>query len=466
MSKFSEREITDPVELDIEANPESLFAVGHFELQELFLGKLVGQLDTIEFTDVVDLSKRYSTLTLTQSIADSNMTLIIGVSDGVRMFERLGINGIQGEEFVKLKLKSPSREPIDLLFHVSFVEPVDSSEQNIGQFFNIICVTKEKIISDLSTINKSFSSTESEAAKNIFNNAIIDSEPYKFFKQINPGAGNAFWGDRKIFVHPSSGIEQSYIVPGLQPINAIQWLAHRSMGHPRKYPGSYYTFFENSKGFHFANIEQLIEENKSAGANFTYDPLAHQQQTHYARFYRNIQNISAMSMPSPAVRINNGTYRHTVRTVDYTKKRHSDQQFNMVDWHNKFHKPGEVFHLTREFFNKFANIDPFEYIVVKNRETKNDNAPQTVGIELAFQDLLSSYAMTITVYGDTSLNAGDVIHIKLPESGAHEQRGYSIYSGLWFVGAVKHIIDNGKMNTSLSIVKASPEFFHARETGV
>ena len=84
MSKFSEREITDPVELDIEANPESLFAVGHFELQELFLGKLVGQLDTIEFTDVVDLSKRYSTLTLTQSIADSNMTLIIGVSDATK----------------------------------------------------------------------------------------------------------------------------------------------------------------------------------------------------------------------------------------------------------------------------------------------------------------------------------------------------------------------------------------------
>lgn len=469
MSKLTTREVSDPLELKLRDSPDEVkFKSGHFELEELMLGKLVHHLDKIEFTDVVTLADKYSTITLTQSLSDSNMVLIIGVGDGLRIFERLGEKGLQGEEFVKLKLYSPGRQStdtIDLLFHVMYIESVTSNNENTGLYYNLVCVTKEKIISDLSSISRSFDKPESEVAKNIFNNEIIGSKTYKMLKQVNPSKGSPIWAPRSISVHESINLNvhsDPYIIPSLQPIDAIQWLAYRAIG-PTYTSGSYYSFFETPRGFYFANIEEFVRGHSNLGAHFTYDPLAVTAPPFHSSYYRNIQWMSPMTMPSPSERMNDGTFTHTVTTVDYCKKRHIKNDFNMYDHQSnrrtKFAVTGNEFPVTESFFNTFAT-HPIDFMIVKNRATEQDMVEHVVAKTPAYKNLLSSYIMDIGVYGDTSINAGDVIHIDLPESGAYEQRMFSMYSGLWFVVSVKHIIDNGKMNTVLSIVKGSLEFTH------
>ena len=88
------------------------------------------------------------------------------------MLERLGPKGLQGEEFVTCKIQSPKRENkdeiIDLLFYVAYIGDVTIGDNNSGEAFDLICVTKEKLLSDLSIVNRHFKQTETEIVKNTY----------------------------------------------------------------------------------------------------------------------------------------------------------------------------------------------------------------------------------------------------------------------------------------------------------
>ena len=75
-----------------------------------------------------------------------------------------------------------------------------------------------------------------------------------------------------------------------------------------------------------------------------------------------------------------------------------------------------------------------------------------------YLNLISTYSTTATVYGDISLNAGDVITIDLPSATMEEdEKGLSMYKGYWFVSAVTHVFDHAQMNTNLSLQKSGIE---------
>ena len=429
-----------------------LISAGAYNCSELLLGRLISD-DTGAsiFHEVVDLRIHTNSYSITQSLGDNNITLVIRVADSLRMLERLGPKGLQGEEFVKCKIQSPKRENkdeiIDLLFHVAYIGDISIGDNNSSEAFDLVCVTKEKLLSDLSIVNRHFKETETEIVKNIFSNTIKNSPKAKQLKAVNQ------FKDRTLFTTtpPSVGIED-IIIPGLNPMSAFDFLARRAFGGPSL--GSYFEFFENSKGFYFANIEQLINLNKGRGAVFNHNPAQHLAATHDSTYYRHIEVLGDIKMPSTANRLINGTLSHSVRKLDYIKKKHNDIKFNMKDSYDGFEQTGK-FNLTDKFFDTFANEQPYEYTVLTDSTASEDHVEHIVGKRLAYMDMLNSYQLQIVVYGDTGLNVGDVISINLPEPGSHEEKSTdSLYSGFWFVTGVKHSFDASKMNTTLNLSKS------------
>ena len=458
-NNVSNKVITDSHKYKDPADGARLFDSGGRNVQQLQLGKIVSDLRSdVEFHEVVNLLLHTNSLTITQSLYAPSMTMIIRVADTVGMFERIGTKGLQGEEFVKLKLLSEGRtdikEGIELLFHVSHITDVEVSEGSVGGVFDMICITKEKIINDMGVVNQFFSGSESSIVENIFKNKIVGHQKYKFLKQ----AGPQVWSEREIFVDKSIGTED-VIVPGLQPFNAMQWLARRAYGGP-SYPGSFFTFFETSKGYHFANIEKMIERNSKSGPYFTHEPMANEAVAMDAAFYRNIKRFDGFKLPSTGMRMNNGTFSHKVRKIDIVKKNHTDTSFRLDDGFNKFTNVGQEFNQSKEFFKHFGNEQPFEYLTTKDSTAENDHIEDIIGKKNAYQDLLSTFTTTIVVYGDSNLNVGDVILIDLPETAAGEDKADSIYSGDWFVSAVTHSIDAERMNTTLEITKSGLKKIH------
>jgi len=446
---------------NIEPNKnEGKFAAGTYDMIECTLGKLVDDgKDGAEFHEVADLRDQYLTFTLSQEMTQPAMVLTITIGDGKQMFERLGGKGLQGEEFIKLVFGTPRHEKVNLLFHVTVIREVEHSEHGIGDTISLICITKEKIISDQKSISRSYNTTLSNCIKNIFKNDIQRNSSYIQMGSEKTG----LWKDRKIFVDDTVGIE-TFIIPNLQPFNAINWCCNRAFGGSET-PGSHFRFFENNKGFHFANIEKIIDPNGNGSVGeipmYTYDPMQGDSDFRSAQFFRSIEALSPVKMPNMNSRINNGTLKHRVRTIDVISQTHDDQQFDLTKDFNSFALTGGHLSISKRFNEVFGG-EPYDYVLTKDTTKLDQNFENIIGKRNAYRDLLSSFQYQITVYGDTNLNIGQLIYLNLPESGTDELKGLSQYAGVYLITGLRHVVDRAKHNTVMNLTKDTLHLKHPK----
>ena len=145
----STRHITDPVEKLMSDSPKDIgLNSGARSVDQLFLGKLVTDEEGgVTFQTVIDLQGsafRFTHFVLYQSIYDPCMKLNVYVQDSARLTERIGPNGLNGEEFIKFKLNSPLRhdnQSIDLLFHVRNVSPFKTDHARTSSFKIFVVTT-------------------------------------------------------------------------------------------------------------------------------------------------------------------------------------------------------------------------------------------------------------------------------------------------------------------------------------
>ena len=106
---------------DIADESTGQVAVGQFDLETLLLGKLVDDDgDGFIFREIMDLKggNKFGMCNLSQSINSPCMSLVISIVDSSNALEKMGTRGVQGEEWVYLKLSIGEENVIKLLFCV------------------------------------------------------------------------------------------------------------------------------------------------------------------------------------------------------------------------------------------------------------------------------------------------------------------------------------------------------------
>ena len=451
------------------------FSSGDFHVEEMTLGKLIDDnIDGVQFKDLVDLQDMWATFTLSQSMTAPFMTLNITISEHKRMFERLGTKGMQGEEFVMVNFKTPTRESIQDIFYVSNIERVQSTTHKLGYTMVLRCVSKEKLISDLVTVNRAYEKTISETVKNIFNSDICRHEQY-----IALGSGNFSgdgvqrkWKKPELYCDDTYGV-QKFIVPGLSPFTAMKWLNKRAYGGPN-YSGSVYRFFQNSTGYHFANLEKRIENGvkqdkrladtsgNSAVPTFTFDNQIQEEPRMSVKHFRNIQTLSSLATPDTLRRVSDGTFSSNVRTIDIVRKSFYDSGYELDKEYSNLQKMGNELNVSNEFIKRFGH-SPREHLIFKDTLRENEDFEKVMGKKLSYSKFISSFGYNVTVYGDSNLNVGDVIKLDMRESGTTKTKDISMYAGYFLIVNLQHVIDRAKFNTVLTLVKESPDTTHSRE---
>ena len=439
-------------------NPNLLFNSGGFTLDELVIGKLVDDRigNRVEFHEGLDLHDLYVLCTIGQSIHRPYIALTIHLGESKSVFERFGSKGLQGEEFVRIKFQTPTRDIIEQIFYVTGYEPVKQTEHELGNAILLHCVSKEKLINDILSVNKSFTNVAlHETAKDIITNTILNNEQYKTLAAaVGPSWKIPEWtSDEAIGT-------QSFIIPGLTPFGAMRFLARRGFG-GSEFKGSMYTFFENNKGYHFRNLETIIKEDIAAAdiPNFTYDQDMNAQPRNSIGYFRNIQAISPFKTSNTLDKIGSGAFNNTVRTIDYIKKKHFDTNFSMLDEYEGFKRVGNKSNITDAFFNRFCQ-EPTDFTIIKDTTEPKDNFELMVGKRKAYIEFLSTFGCQIVVYGDTNLNVGQMINLDFMETTSKELRESSIYGGVYFISNLVHSFDKEKFNTTLSLAKDSLDKVH------
>ena len=123
---------------------------------------------------------------------------------------------------------------------------------------------------------------------------------------------------------------------------------------------------------------------------------------------------------------------------------------------------GKHFQMSSAFFDMFG-AEPIETTIVidSTKGMFNENLPAIVSRRRSYMRLLNHYSMEISIHGDSSIVAGSVIQINLPEAGAaHNKLAGSMYSGNWYITRVEHIFDKMVFNTKLTVVKDGLDFKH------
>lgn len=457
-----------------EKNPNLRFNSGDYEIIEFTMGKLVDDAkEGVEYQDIVDLSDLYVSFSLSQSINEMFMSLTVSMGEAKHVFERLGSTGMQGEEFVFLKFKTPTREVIDQIFYVASYSGVGQTDHGTGTGIVLNCVAKEKFINDMITVNKSYSNSISEIVKSILENNLLKSGIYRELGSGNLGRDGLArkWITPELEIDETS-VRHDLIIPGYDPFGSIEWLLPRAFNaHNQPHGSPLFRMYHNCKGLHFADIttrianqimvSRVLEDPSSVVPEFTFDPNIGDEQRQSLEHFRNIQSMSPMSTPNTFERLHDGTHMSTCRTIDIQKKNWYDTNFDVLDFYSEMESTGNIFNTTDNFYKKFST--PYEETIIKDTTKKYEPFEMTNPRKRSFARLLTTFNFNIVVYGDTNLNVGEVVKITLPEGGATKEKEDSMYSGHYFITDLQHTVDRQKFNTIMTVAKDSLNNVHPRE---
>ena len=264
-----------------------------------------------------------------------------------------------------------------------------------------------------------------------------------------------------------------FIIPNLKPLDALLWMTKRSVASEFG-NGSYFVFFERFDGFYFNTIGQMIKYQYTQSQNHK-TPNGYDEnyprviKTYYYVANYNEHSMSAYGLPPNA--------QQRVLTSLKVNKRYStfqkilggyfENELYQIDVYNKeiISTPSTI--QTSALYNTPQSFNTKEY--EKQTLTKDTGKGTKTKIKysivqdqgdypsaptyfaekyneaLRIQTAMAQINITVSAYGDTRVQAGDVIEIKMPAAqGFTESSNDDKYlAGLYIITDISHVIGIG-----------------------
>jgi hypothetical protein len=190
----------------------------------------------------VDIKDKFEELNIFDSLVNQTMSGNILIRDAVGLSEQLVFDG---SEVLLVKI---GKDEDELLIQKSFRIYKQSNRVPVNQTSEIYVlhfVSDEYIFSLQQKVQHYYNLTYSEAAVKIMND---------------------YLGVKNIGIYSSSFGVRKILIPALEPLTALQWLATRAVDENQS-PG--FLFFENRMGFNFTNLTTLFSFPSLTRVNFS-----------------------------------------------------------------------------------------------------------------------------------------------------------------------------------------------------
>lgn len=269
---------------------------------------------------------------------------------------------------------------------------------------------------------------------------------------------------KPLFLEPTK-TNAKYVIPSLKPFKAIQFLANQAIS--GKYNNSGYRFFETSQGFHFRSLESMMAVNGSVARptifNFQHQiqQIQDSKKDEVKNIRRRMEGVIKYEFNKPVDTLTNiidgfyanklvvhDAFNKTIRTHDFnykenfTKGFHTEtigsesDEFKMITPDTKLNDTGKSLY-------DFA--DSKKMVVTETSKVHNDyefvptsdTLPQIVSQKAGYKNL----NLSLLVYGNTSINVGDIINFTAPVMQPGEKPEPNPYTnGRYLIMAIKHTI--------------------------
>ena len=445
------------------ASSETISEAGDFKVDAVSITTSTGL--------VVDLLGSVMHITFFESIENAAVTGNILLADHVNL---VAIGPIIGQEFIKLKLRTPGMSGengvIDFSENVLVVTSMKTRD-NIGNGQQAVLLefaSAEMLKNERTKLNSSYEGTCSELFRKIMR---FDLDCTK-----------------ELFVEPSEGIKK-IVFPNVRPIHAIHMLKRQAIA--RDGLNSPYMFYEDLKGFHFRSLASMYANPPVM--KYTTS-IAGSKPANVFENLRTVISHQIIGNGNTLLSQRLGAYGSNLTIYDTFAKKQTRQQFNYLDSFSKIShanslsggKPGKSFPLVnsspieptgtisdfpaKSFLvptARFHDADGVDQGTINYHHTANGNYPYVGGdtkkwLQLR-ESMLTHLELGITanleVHGNTLVNAGDMIEFNLPSQTAaktEKNEKYDFFfNGQFLIKKIRHDFDFGQMRHEmvLSVVR-------------
>jgi hypothetical protein len=255
----------------------------------------------------------------------------------------------------------------------------------------------------------------------------------------------------KIAMIEQTGGNFDFIIPRMQPLQAISWLCPRAYNTNR----NLYFFFENRDGFNFVSYETLL--GIVPYGTFTYgiktdqDPVKNSGMFNILTVVEDFDGLKALR---------SGAFSSTLATFDVINRKYTAKNFNVTQLANNAtlnsDLPANDFNnrLGASFYNTTDNM--LKYVIMNDADpTRNPQRydkwlPQTA----SRLGLLNSFKMIGVLPGDVNIKVGMTINVNILKQEVQDGTTAlnKMRSGRYLIASVHHKFIQSIMSTVVELL--------------
>lgn len=354
-----------------------------------------------------------------------------------------------GEEFVKIKINTPSFEGfgkvIDNDFYIYKLTDVEQASDK-NKVYRLHFISPEAIVDVNKRISKSFSGKVTDIAKEILSNQSYGFETKKYLN-IEPAANST-----------------KYVSNFWSPAVNINYLLGNAVSVEND-PN--YVFFENRTGFNFISLTKLYKQapiqlfiNDAWLRDFNADGT---NKRNIQEEYKRIIDISIPNGYDYMENVRAGMYASKIITYDVVTKKYASKHYNILDGWKKESNLNPYPLVSKKHID-----NPWSTIIHETKYYNNFNQYNDVTNTRTLQKRISQMLQSegnrieITVPGRTDYTVGQKVEVKLYKSQPTSKEDTDFidkaYSGFYIIAAVNHFITREKHECRMELVKNSYTF--------
>ena len=268
--------------------------------------------------------------------------------------------------------------------------------------------------------------------------------------------------NKTITIDETSGVHK-YIIPNYSVDKTIDFFCRKADSDDH-YP--YYVFYEDSNGFNFRNIPNLISDGY-IDWTYTYYPQSYQtdnRDVEGSDQYK-ILSFKMIQENNFLENVKGGMFKSRTVGIDIQRKKKTEKVFNYTKEHDKFttfeggYYPVEVEAdaILNVQHTKFGqDADPFfnnDRMVIPKRDISIKNRKQSYNKQI-FNNIIQ-----VTIPGDSTKNVGQLIDLQFYIYNDIQDSKYEVdksISGEYLITKVRQTMNDEKLTTILECCKDSP----------
>ena len=422
--------------------------------------------------EVVDLTEFLVELNIYEDIFSSHLYGDVLLTDSRNLIDDLNIHG---EEFINVKLRTPSfddKDTIEKTFRVFKISNREIVRDTNTQNFVLHFVSSELFYDILLPLFIPFEGNITDVVGEIFTNYIATSRNFNIADSEKEIKENEKATDLVIIEEAKNKVK--FVSPGWSPFKCINWLASKAI--PTAGVARTFLFFESNKNFYFGTVESLFK-NSYDNQNYigTYYIAASNVRDNNAAPDLNremflAKDVSMTETTDYIKNYTNGYLANRLIFLDVLNKEYELVDYDHIEnYENQYHSSGKgdkaIPTFKQDSFRNSATNISFYPKNPKLFDDFPDNVSEVMkdiyGNRKSSLLELTNTKMNITVPGRTDVEVGRMLYFNYPALGPRDvsDTGDSmqdkLYSGYYLVTAIHHKVNKNEHTMTMEIVKDS-----------